>query len=88
MPDQSFETRYRSYVDLLSTSTPTMTELDAITRQLGRLNDEVDQAAIVPERQPVLHELKEETGLALGAALHRARIDDASAVAEAIGANG
>lgn len=87
MPDRSLEDRYRSYVDLLTTSTPTVIELDAITRQLGRLTDEVDQADIAPERQLALRELNDEAVLACAAALHRARIDDAAAVADAFGSD-
>ncbi|MFJ2834621.1 hypothetical protein ACIO52_04595 [Nocardia sp. NPDC087230] len=84
MQDQSFECRYRSYTDLLTSSTPNATELDAIERQLGRLDHEVAQTGLDQERHVVLRELREEALGALGAAQHRSRIDDARMVADAL----
>ncbi|MEV6064901.1 hypothetical protein AB0L62_33290 [Nocardia asteroides] len=88
MPGQSFENRYRSYTDLLTTSTPTLTELDAIARQIGRLSTEVGRADLEEDQHRALEELRNHALGALAAAQHRARIDATAAVATAINTSG
>ncbi|MDO3651157.1 hypothetical protein [Nocardia mangyaensis] len=83
MHQRSFEDRYQSYVELLRDYTPNMTELGAIERQLGRLNHDVVHAVLDPDRRLALLELRNETMTMFGAAMHRARIDDARDAARA-----
>ncbi|MEU5410505.1 hypothetical protein [Nocardia asteroides] len=84
MQELSYEDRYQSYLDLLHDNTPNMDELGAIERQLGRLNHDVVHAELDRDRRLALLELRNETMTAFGAAMHRARIDDARAAAAAM----
>lgn len=83
MPEQSYEDRYESYLELLRDNTPTLAELDAIERQIGRLNHAVAYAKLSRDRRWALLELRNKTSTALAAAWHRARIDDARAAVAA-----
>lgn len=77
MTKRSYEQRYQSYLELLRDYTPTTVELGAIERQIERLNHDMEHAPLYPARRLALLDLRNETMTALGAAQHRARIDDA-----------
>lgn len=77
MAKRSYEERYQSYLELLRDYTPTTVELGAIERQIERLNHDMEHAPLYPARRLALLDLRNETMTALGAAQHRARIDDA-----------
>jgi hypothetical protein len=83
---QSFEERYQAFLDLLRDNTPNLAEMNSIDQQVRRLNHDLEYAALDPDHRLELIKLRNETMTAVGAALHRARIDDARAVARAVAA--
>ncbi|MGW6335266.1 hypothetical protein [Nocardia rhamnosiphila] len=82
---EDFEQRYRWYLDLLRDE-PAIdpSELQAVERQIRRLNHDFEHADLTPEHRLEVIKLRNEAMTKVMAAQHHARIDDARAAGRAV----
>lgn len=80
-----FEQRYRWYLDLLRDK-PAIdpSELEAVERQIRRLNHDFEHADLAPEHRLEVIKLRNEAMTKVMAAQHHARIDDVRAAGRAV----
>jgi hypothetical protein len=78
-----FEQRYRRYLEMLrDESALGISELEAVERQIRRLNHDFEHADIPADHRLELIKLRNEAMTKLTAAQHHARIDYARTVAD------
>jgi hypothetical protein len=82
---EDFEQRYRWYLELLRDQ-PAIdhSELQAVERQIRRLNNDFEHADLAPEYRLEVIKLRNEAMTKVMAAQHHARIDDARAAGRTV----